>query len=81
MLKKIEIAINKEESSGIMPTKRSPEEIAASYRSAAAVKQTPEIKKRVPTQIEDNVENMNVKDFIKANRKWGKFLTNWPPKS
>ena len=49
MLKKIEIAINKEESGGIMPTKRSPEEIAASYRSAAAVKQTPEIKKRVPT--------------------------------
>ena len=49
MLKKIEIAINKEEPVGIMPTKRSPEEIAASYRSAAAVKQTPEIKKRVPT--------------------------------
>ena len=69
MLKKIEIAINKEEPVGIMPTKRSPEEIAASHRSAAAVKQTPEIKKRVPNQIEDNVENMNVKDFIKANRK------------
>ena len=70
MLKKIEVAINKEENgSGMMPTKRTAEEIAASYRSAAAVQQTPEIKKRVPADIEDNI-NQNVHEFRKnANRK------------
>ena len=69
MLKKIDVAINKDEG-GIIPTKRSPEAIAASYRSAAEIKQTPEIKKRVPApDLEDNI-NQNVHEFRKnANRK------------
>ena len=68
MLKKIDVAINKDEG-GIIPTKRSPEAIAASYRSAAEIKQTPEIKKRVPAALEDNI-NQNVHEFRKnANRK------------
>ena len=69
MLKKIDVAINEDDVGGIIPTKRSPEAIAASYRSAAEIKQTPEIKKRVPATLEDNI-NQNVHEFRKnATRK------------